>query len=100
MEPLIVGQTEFLADYRSIAKEPLPEPEILGEVVKQLTAQVAKGLTEISYLLPAAKVKGQADIEFPFTSELHAEDLEATVSTTFVYQGELLDQSFRSEEQK
>lgn len=100
MEPLIVGQTEFLADYHAIAKDPLTDQEILADVVKQLSNQVANGLTNLTYLLPAQKVKGQADIEFPFTSEFHAEDLEATVSTTFVYRGELLDQSFRSEEQK
>lgn len=100
MEPLIEGQTEFLKDYQGAAKIPGEEKDVIADVVSQLTTQMRNGQPHLSYVLPAENSQSQKAVTFPFTSEIHAEDLEATISTTFVYQGELLDQEFRSEEQK
>lgn len=100
MEELFAGQAAFLADYKLLAKELPSDERIIEDVLKQLNAQTENAVAQLEYVLPAQQTNTQETAVFPFTRELHSEDLEATISTTYVYQGEPYNRPLDSDDQK
>lgn len=79
------GQAVFLEEYYRIAKEDKKDEEIVADVLEQLNQQLTE--TTLLYILPSEKTKDGQEQIFPFTKKMFSEDLNASISTRFIYEG-------------
>lgn len=93
------GQSEFLQDYEKATgiKRVVDETEVLEDVMKQLDA--ANEGEDIEYRLPGSKTKSGKPVTFPFSKQLVATDMDATISSRYFYEGSPHEIEERTDEQ-
>lgn len=79
------GQTAFFEDYARIAKPGYEEEAVTADVLEQLNQQLTE--EELFYRLAAEDAKEGQVFLFPFSKRMFTEDLDATISTEFRYDG-------------
>lgn len=92
------GQAAFLEDYKKVVKElNFDQQALVEDVMAQLNQP---NLAEdLSYqVAPELTISGHS-VKFPFRKELIANDMEATVSSKFFYEGAPFELEYSEGEQ-